>query len=74
MLLSIDDRCEGRGDHDTFHRWRVGLDGFQDTGCSLDSRVQEIFHRVLNIEVEGRCCVEDIVEWRVRFDSLRCNH
>jgi hypothetical protein len=28
----------------------------------------------LNIEVEGRCRVEDIVEWRVRFDSLRCDH
>lgn len=48
----------------------MGFDGLQNTRSSLDSRVQEVLNRVLDIEVEGRCSMQDIVERRVGFNSL----
>ena len=70
MLLGVDNGGERRSDNDPLHSRSVGLDRLQDSGRSLDGRVQEVLHGVLDIEVERRCCVEDIVEWRVRFNSL----
>lgn len=48
----------------------MSFDGLQNTRGSLDSRVQEVLNGVLDIEVEGRCGMQDIVERRVGFNSL----
>lgn len=70
MLLGVDNGGERRSDDDPLHSRGVGLDRLQDSSRSLDGGVQEVLNGVLDIEVERRCCVEDIVEWRVRFNSL----
>lgn len=65
MALWIDNRSKGRGDDNSFHRRRIGLDCLQNAGGSLDGGIEEILHRVLDVEVERRRRVKDIVKGRV---------
>lgn len=70
MLLRVDNGGERRSDDNPLHSRGVGLDRLQDSSRTLDGGVQEVLDGVLDIEVKRRCCVEDIVEWRVGFNSL----
>ena len=70
MALDIDNGGEGRRDDNSFHRGRVSLDGLQNTRGTLDSGIQKVLDGILNVVVERRCGMENIVKGRVRFDSL----
>jgi hypothetical protein len=65
MAIWIDNRSKGRGDDNSFHRRRIGLDCLQDAGGSLDRGIEEILDRVLDVVMERRRRVKDIVEGRV---------
>lgn len=65
MAIWIDNRGKGRGDDNSFHRRRIGLDCLQDAGGSLDRGIEEILDRVLDVVMERRRRVKDIVEGRV---------
>lgn len=71
MLFGVDNRSKGGGDDDSLHRRCMGLDCLQNARGPLDGGVEEILDGILDIEVEWRSSVQDIVEGRVRFDSLR---
>ena len=70
VFVGVNNGGERRSDDNPLHSRGVGLDRLQDSSRSLDGGVQEILNRVLDIEMERGCCVEDIVEWRIRFNSL----
>lgn len=65
VLLGVDDGGERRGNDHSLHCRRVGLDGLQDTRSALDGGIQEVLDGVLDIEVEGRRSVQNVVELRV---------
>lgn len=71
VLLGVDNGGERRGNDHSLDCRRVGLDGLQDARSALDSGIQEVLDGVLDIEVEGRCSVQNVVEWRVGFDGLK---
>lgn len=48
----------------------MSLNGLQDTSSSLDGRVEEILFGILDIEMEGRRSMKDVIEGRVRLDGL----
>lgn len=70
VLLAIDNSSKGRGDDNSLNRWGIGLNGLEDTSCSLDRGVQEVLDGVINVKVERGCRVKHIIERRVCFDGL----
>jgi hypothetical protein len=70
MLIGVHDSSERGCDDHSLHGRCIGLDGFQNTRSSFNSRVKEVLYGVLNIEVEWRCGMKNIIEWRARLDGL----
>jgi hypothetical protein len=70
VLLRIQHGCAGRGEDDALNTWCMSLDGVQDAGRALDGWVEEVLDWVLRVEVIGRCCMDHVVEGRVRLDCL----
>jgi hypothetical protein len=40
----------------------MSFDCFQYAGGAVDGRVEDIFHRVCELDWEGRSCMDDVVE------------
>ena len=70
VRVRVDNRRKGRRDDDALHLGRVRLDGLEDAGGALDRWVEDILDRVLELVVEGRGGVEDIVEGGLRYHGL----
>lgn len=70
MLLGIHNGSKRWCDHYSFHGGGMCFDGSQNTSGSLDGGVKEILHWVLNVEMERRGGMKNIVEWRAWFDGL----
>lgn len=69
-LATIDNRGERRCDDDMLNARCGFLDALQDSGGANDGWVEKLLLHIGDIEVEGRCGVDDGVERWVRLDGL----
>lgn len=69
MFLGVDDRRKGGGDDHPLDGGCVRFDGFQNARRALDGRIEEVLDGILDVEMERRGCVKDIVEG-CDFDGL----
>lgn len=68
-LVEVQDGGEGRGDDDAFHVRVVGVDGAEDLRRAVDGWVEEVALVVLDLGLEGRGGVDDLVGLIVRVEG-----
>ena len=72
MVLGVYDGGRGRRDDDSPYGWGMRQYRMEKPGCSLDGRVQEVFHGVLHVEVVRRCRVDHVVEGFLAAAAIGC--
>lgn len=66
----VHDRCEGAGDDHALDGWGALFDGLEDTRCSNDGGVKEVFLGVRDVVVErGRSVNYSFERW-IGFDDF----